>query len=124
VGRRVDVGLREYEVSRLRFDHAVVLEMAGAELRIETPFTLRVVGSPRAHDVFPDRVGDTGSMMLGLLREVILDVVVEESGHLGVEFPGTSDACWTPVTPPPAPSTPAPPAPPAPTPTAAPRRPR
>ncbi len=79
--------LEGQEVSRLCLDYGVVLEtLDGTELRIESPFRLSSPDGTQSSEVRPDRLDETGSAVVGLLRQRIESASIGESGALSLRF--------------------------------------
>lgn len=79
--------LEGQEVSRLCLDYGVVLEMLdGTELRIESPFRLSSPDGTQSSEVRPDRLDETGSAVVGLLRQRIESASIGESGALSLRL--------------------------------------
>ena len=100
--------LESQEISRLCFDYAVVLGTAdGTELRIESQFQLSSSDGAQSVDVDPDRLDETRSIVVGLLRQQIMLASIEESGAISLRFangqrlqcePDAQFEAWTLVT--------------------------
>ena len=83
----MEYSLEGQEVSRLCFDYAVVLETAdGTELRIESRFQLSSGDGAQSVDVDPDRLGETGTAVVGLLRQQVVLASIDESGAISLRF--------------------------------------
>jgi hypothetical protein len=81
------LSLQGHDVSRICFDYAVVIEaINGTEVRIETPFQLWAADSGHRDEVHPDRVAETGSAVVSLLRQKVVEASVGESGGLRLRF--------------------------------------
>ena len=104
----MELALVGQEVGRLCLDYAVVIETVNAtELRIESPFQFSSAGSAQLLEVHPDRLNETGSAVVGLLRQQIVDASVSNLGELYHRFahgerlqcpPDAKFEAWTLVT--------------------------
>lgn len=82
----MEYSLEGQEVSRLCLDYAVVFETVdGTELRLEARFQISS-GDAASVEVDPDRLADTGSAVVGLLRQQIAAALIDESGVLSLHF--------------------------------------
>jgi Family of unknown function (DUF6188) len=83
----IEFALEGQEVGRLCLDYAVVLETVdGAELRLESRFQISSLDDSQSAEVDPDRLGETGSVVVGLLRQRIALASLSESGVLSLRF--------------------------------------
>ena len=83
----MEYSLEGQEISRLCFDYAVVLTTTdGTELRIESRFQLFSPDGTQSVDVDPDRLDETGSTVVGLLRRQVVLASIEESGAISLRF--------------------------------------
>ena len=82
----MEYSLEGQEVSRVCLDYAVVLETVDrTELRLEAGFQISSGDAP-PFQVDPDRLVDTGSAVVGLLRQRIAMALIDESGVLTLHF--------------------------------------
>jgi hypothetical protein len=83
----VNLGIAGQSVERISFDYAVTLQTdGGAEIRIETEFSLRMP-SGEVDVVEPERLGGGAERLTAILHEMITGASVAESdGTLVLEF--------------------------------------
>lgn len=83
----MEYSLEQQEVSRICLDFAVLLETVdGSALRLEAPFQLVSSDGTSTTVIEPDRLADTGSELVGLLRQRIELAAISESGSLTLQF--------------------------------------
>ncbi len=79
----MDSVLEGQEIVRLCVDFSVVLQTAdGAELRIETEFSVTSPENSGVHTVAPSRLGDSASAVVDLLHRTVELVTTDEEGGL------------------------------------------
>lgn len=83
----IEYAIEGQEISRICVDFAVALQTVdGAELRIETAFSVTASSEEPVLRARPDALGDAGSPVLGLLRQRVSAAVIHDSGRLELTF--------------------------------------
>lgn len=84
----IEYAIEGQQIDRICVDYAVTLQTSdGAELRIETAFTLTRDDTPPV-EVNPECIGVAATHVLDLIRLRVVWALIEDSGNLELHFDG------------------------------------